>query len=173
LHFDNCFVPEANRIGPEGEGFSVIIETFNQSRPIIGARGVGLAQGALGHAIGFIRERQAFGQRVADFQGVQWMIADMAMLVETSRLMVYKSAAAVDSGVSGKALAPIAAMAKCHATDTAMQVATDALQLWGSAGVSKDNPVERYFRDAKVLQIVEGTNQIQRNIIGRHVIRNS
>jgi acyl-CoA dehydrogenase len=173
LNFDNAFVPEENRLGPEGEGFKLVMEAFNQSRPIIGARGVGLAQGAMDLAVNFVRERQAFGQSVGEFQGVRWMLADMAIQTEAARHMVYKAAACVDAGISGRALAPMVAMAKCHATDTAMKVATDALQLWGSAGISNDNPINRYFRDAKVLQIVEGTNQIQRNIVGGHVIRST
>ncbi|MFT5392137.1 MAG: alkylation response protein AidB-like acyl-CoA dehydrogenase [Gammaproteobacteria bacterium] len=171
LHFDGAFVPEANRLGAEGEGFKLVMEAFNQGRPIIGARGVGLAQGALDLAVNFVREREAFGQAVAEFQGVQWMLADMAIQIEAARHLVYKAAAEVDAGVSGRELAPIAAMSKCFATDTAMKVATDALQLWGASGISTDNPIERYFRDAKVLQIIEGTNQIQRNIVGRHVVR--
>jgi len=171
LHFDRAFVSEENRLGPEGEGFKLVMEAFNQGRPIIGARGVGLAQGATDLAVNFVRERRAFGQAIADFQGVQWMLADMAIQTEAARQLVYKAAATVDAGVSGRELAPIAAMAKCFASDVAMKVATDALQLWGSAGISKDNPIERFFRDAKVLQIIEGTNQIQRNIVGRHVVK--
>ena len=173
LQFDGAFVPEANRLGPEGKGFKLVMEAFNQSRPIIAARGIGLAQGALDLATNFVRERQAFGQAVADFQGVQWMLADMAIQTEAARHLTYKAAALVDQGVNGRELAPTVAMAKCYATDVAMKVATDALQLWGSAGISKDNPIERYFRDAKVLQIVEGTNQIQRNIVGRHVVKST
>lgn len=170
LHFDGAFVPEENRLGPEGEGWLTIMEAFNRSRPLIGARGVGLAQGALDLAADFVRERSAFGQRVADFQGVRWMLADMAMRTEAARSGVRRAAALADAGLSGRALAPHAAMAKCMATDAAMSVATDAVQLWGSAGISRDNPVERFFRDAKVLQIIEGTNQIQRNIVGRHAV---
>ncbi|MCH9670601.1 MAG: acyl-CoA dehydrogenase family protein [Gammaproteobacteria bacterium] len=173
LHFDNAFIPEANRLGPEGEGFKLVMEAFNQGRPIIGARGIGLSQGALDLAVNFVRDREAFGQPVADFQGVQWMLADMATKTEAARQLVYRAANAVDQRVSGRELAPIAAMAKLLATDAAMEVATDAVQLYGSAGISQDNPVERFFRDAKVLQIVEGTNQIQRNIIGRHVVRST
>ena len=171
LHFDKAFVSENNRLGAEGEGFKLVMEAFNQGRPIIGARGVGLAQGAMDLACNFVREREAFGQMVAEFHGIQWMLADMAIQTAAARHLVYKAAATVDAGVSGRELAPIAAMAKCFATDVAMKVATDAVQLWGSAGISQDNPVERFFRDAKVLQIVEGTNQIQRNIVGRHVVR--
>ncbi|MBV1876750.1 MAG: acyl-CoA dehydrogenase family protein [Pseudomonadales bacterium] len=171
LYFDDCFIPEENRLGKEGEGFALVMEAFNKSRPIIGARGVALAQGAMDLCVDFVREREAFGQQVSDFQGVRWMLADMAMQTEASRLLVYKAAAAVDDGITGKALAPIAAMAKCYATDTAMKVATDAFQLFGSAGVSTANRIEQYFRDAKVLQIIEGTNQIQRNIIGKNIVQ--
>lgn len=171
LHLDGVFVPEENRLGSEEEGFRLVMEAFNKARPSIGARGVGLAQGAIDHAVAYVRDREAFGQPVADFQGIRWMLADMATQTEAARQLVYKAAAMVDAGESGYALAPIASMAKCFATDVAMKVATDAVQLFGSAGISKENPIERYFRDAKVLQIVEGTNQIQRNIIGKHVVR--
>lgn len=170
LYFTDCFVPDENLLGSEGGGFNLVMEAFSKSRPIIGARGVGLAQGATDLAVEYVRDREAFNQPIADFQGVQWMLADMAMQTEAARQLVYKAAAVVDSGAAGKELAPIAAMAKCFATDVAMKVATDALQLFGSAGVSKDNRIEQYFRDAKVLQIIEGTNQIQRNIIGKHVV---
>jgi alkylation response protein AidB-like acyl-CoA dehydrogenase len=120
------------------------------------------------HAITFIRDRRAFGQQVSEFQGVRWMIADMAIQIEASRQLVYRAASAVDSGLGGSALATMAAIAKCHASDTAMRVATDAVQPFGAAGISNEFS---YFRDAKVLQIVEGTNQIQRNIIARNVMR--
>lgn len=170
LHFEDMIVPAANRIGPEGKGFKIVMEAFNQSRPIIGARGVGLAQGAMELARDFILERQAFGQPVSDFQGVRWMIADMATGVEASRLLVYRAAALVDAGKTGTELAAAAAMAKRFATDNAMQVAQDAVQLFGAAGISSEVPINRYFRDAKVLQIIEGTNQIQRNIISNTVL---
>lgn len=171
LFFENVFVPEANRLGPDGkQGFKVVMEALNQSRPIIAARGVGLAQGALDHAVEFIQNRAAFGQKVSDFQGVRWMIADMAMQTEAARHLVYRAASLVDAGVSGRELAPVAAMAKCFATDVAMRVATDAVQLFGAAGVSAEFPINRYFRDAKVLQIIEGTNQIQRNIIAGSIL---
>jgi alkylation response protein AidB-like acyl-CoA dehydrogenase len=136
LFFDGAYVPEANRLGDEATGFRVAMAALNDSRPIIGARGVGLAQVAIDHAIEFIKNRSAFGRTIAEFQGVRWMIA----------------------------------IAKCHATDTAMKVATDAVQLFGAAGVSNEYPINRYFRDAKVLQIIEGTNQIQRNIISRNLL---
>jgi alkylation response protein AidB-like acyl-CoA dehydrogenase len=165
LFLDGVFVPDENRLGPEGKGFRIVMEAFNQSRPIIGARGVGLAQGAIDHALDFIGDRAAFGRQIGDFQGLRWMVADMATQTEAARQLVYRAAAQVDAGVTGKDLAPTVAMAKCFATDTAMRVATDAVQLFGAAGVSADYPINRYFRDAKVLQIVEGTNQIQRDII--------
>jgi len=170
LFLDEVFVPAENRLGEEGRGFKVVMEAFNQARPIIGARGVGLAQGALDHAIDFIRNRHAFGQAVGDFQGIRWMIADMAIQTEAAHNLVYQAAAAVDAGSTGAELALKAAIAKCHATDTAMRVATDAVQLFGAAGISAEYPINRYFRDAKVLQIVEGTNQIQRNIIARSLL---
>ncbi len=173
LFLDDAFVPEDMRLGEEGLGFKIVMEAFNQSRPIIGARGVGLAQGAMDLAIEFVRERAAFGQQVSEFQGVRWIIADMAIQTEAARNLVYKAAAMVDEGVSGAELAQAAAIAKAQATDTAMAVATDAVQLFGAAGISNDYPINRYFRDAKVLQIVEGTNQIQRNIIANNLIGRS
>ena len=170
LYFDNVFVNEDAMLGRPGEGFGIVMEAFNISRPIIGARGVGLSQGALDHALSFVKERRAFGEQVVDFQGVRWMLADMHVQIEAARNLVYKSAASADAGLTGKSLAMEAAVAKCHASDTAMRVATDAVQLFGAAGISADYPINRYFRDAKVLQIVEGTQQIQRNIISRYLV---
>ena len=167
LFLDNVFVPDANMLGG---GFRAVMEAFNASRPLIGARGVGLAQGALDHAIEFVSNRTAFGQQVSEFQGVRWMLADMAMQTEAARQLVYRAASLVDSGAPAAALAPVAAMAKCFASDTAMKVATDAVQLFGAAGISSEYPINRYFRDAKVLQIIEGTNQIQRNIISNSLL---
>ena len=170
LFLDDVFIANEDRLGAEGLGFKVVMEAFNQSRPIIGARGVGLAQGAMDLAIAFVRERAAFGQPVSNFQGVRWMLADMAIQIEAARSLVYRAAAMVDAGISGAELAQAAAIAKAQATDTAMAVATDAVQLFGAAGISNDYPINRYFRDAKVLQIVEGTNQIQRNIIANNLL---
>ena len=170
LFLDDCFVPAEAMLGEPGQGFASVMEAFGISRPIIAARGVGLAQGALDHALAFVNEREAFGQSVAEFQGIQWMLADMAIQIEAARGLVYKAAAAADAGMGGRQLGQLAAIAKCHATDTAMAVAQDAVQLFGAAGISEDYPINRYFRDAKVLQIVEGTNQIQRNIIGRNLV---
>ena len=166
LFFDEAFVPEENRLGPkDGTGFKRVMEAFNTSRPIMAARAVGIAQGAIDHASAFIRNRKAFGQVLSDFQGLRWMIADMVMQTEAARQLTYKAASLVTAGVTGQTLAQFAAMAKCFASDVAMKVATDAVQLFGAAGVSADYPINRYFRDAKVVQIIEGTNQIQRNII--------
>lgn len=167
LFLDDVFVPEADRLGG---GFKAVMESFNASRPLIGARAVGLAQGAIDHAVEFVSNRAAFGQPVGDFQGVRWMLADMSMQTEAARNLVYRAASLVDAGAPAAELAPIAAMAKCVATDTAMKVATDAVQLFGAAGISSEYPINRYFRDAKVLQIIEGTNQIQRNIIANHLL---
>lgn len=166
LFLDEVFVPEANRIGEDGRGFKDVMEAFNKSRPLIGARGVGLAQGAIDHSIEFVSNRVTWGRKVSENQGIRWMLADMATQTEAARQLVYHAAAMVDSGASGITLAPVAAMAKCFASDTAMRVATDAVQLFGASGISSEYPINRYFRDAKVLQIIEGTNQIQRNIIG-------
>jgi alkylation response protein AidB-like acyl-CoA dehydrogenase len=166
LFFDDAFIPESNRMGPEGgTGFKLVMEAFNSSRPIVAARAVGLAQGAIDHATGFVQGRKAFGRAISDFQGLRWMLADMAMQTEAARQLTYRAASLVDSGVTGQELAAAAAMAKCFASDVAMKVATDAVQLFGAAGVSNEYPINRYFRDAKVVQIIEGTNQIQRNII--------
>ena len=170
LYFDDVFVDQDAMLGKPGEGFRIVMEAFNISRPIIGARGVGLSQGAFDHALAFVKERRAFGEQIVDFQGVRWMLADMHVQTEAARNLVYKAAASADLGVTGKALAIEAAVAKCHASDTAMSVATDAVQLFGASGISSDYPINRYFRDAKVLQIVEGTQQIQRNIISRYLV---
>lgn len=170
LFLDGVFVPAADCLGGEGAGFWLVMEAFNTARPIHAVRGVGLAQGAIDHAIAYVRERRAFGQPVENFQGVRWMLADMQIQTEAARSLSYRVAQMVDDGSSGKALAPMAAMAKCFATDVAMKVATDAVQLFGAAGVSADYPINRYMRDAKVLQIIEGTNQIQRNIVGNFLL---
>jgi len=171
LFMDGIELPLNARLGPEGGGgFKVAMDALNASRPIVAARAVGLAQGAIDHATAFITERSAFGQKVSEFQGMRWMLADMVMKTEAARQLVYAAAARADAGAQGSELAPFAAMAKCFASDVAMEVATDAMQMFGAAGVSADYPINRYFRDAKLVQIVEGTNQIQRNIIADSVL---
>jgi alkylation response protein AidB-like acyl-CoA dehydrogenase len=170
LFLDDVFVPQEACLGAEQGGFKLVMEAFNTARPIHAARGVGLAQGAIDHAIDFVKNRQAFGQGVDAFQGVRWMLADMDIQTQAARSLVYRAAEMVDAGVSGKALAPMAATAKCFATDVAMKVAVDAVQLFGASGVTTDYPINRYMRDAKVLQIIEGTNQIQRNIVSNALL---
>lgn len=171
LFFEDTPLKLTDRLGPEGgDGFKVAMEALNTSRPIVAARAVGIAQGAIDHSIAFIKERRAFGEQVSDFQGIRWMIADMVMQTEAARGLVYRAAGMVDAGITGAELAPAAAMAKCFASDVAMKVATDAVQLFGAAGISNEYPINRYFRDAKVVQIIEGTNQIQRNIIANSVL---
>lgn len=171
LFFEEAFIPEECRLGPDGGGgFKVAMEALNTSRPIVAARAVGIAQGAIDHSVAFIKERQAFGHLISDFQGVRWMVSDMVMQTEAARQLVYQTAAMVNAGISGRELAAHAAMCKCFASDVAMKVATDAVQLFGAAGISNEYPINRYFRDAKVVQIIEGTNQIQRNIIADRVL---
>lgn len=170
LFLDDVFLPEDARLGAEGQGFRKVMEALALSRPIVGARAVGLAQGALDHALAFVKERQAFEKPLTDFQGLRWMLADMAIQIEAARGLVYKAAAMTDAGVRGKELAQAAAIAKAFSSDAAMKVATDAVQLFGASGVSNDYPINRYFRDAKVVQIVEGSNQIQRNIIAKNLL---
>lgn len=170
IFLDQVRLPASHRLGGEGGNFKDVMEALNQSRPLIAARALGCAQGAMDQAVAFVKDRRAFGQTVAEFQGVRWMIADMAIQIEAARQLTYATAAAVDAGQRGAEMARMAASAKCFATDVAMKVATDAVQLFGAAGISNEYPINRYFRDAKVLQIIEGTNQIQRNIVARNII---
>ncbi len=168
LHFTDCEIPVENRLGEEGGGFAIALRTLQQSRPTIGAQAVGIAQAALDAACAYARERRAFDQPIAAFQGIQFMLADMAMGVHASRLTVHHAAALIDRGETDTAME--ASIAKCLASDTAMKVATDAVQVLGGYGYTRDFPVERYMRDAKVTQIYEGTNQIQRMIIAQQLI---
>jgi alkylation response protein AidB-like acyl-CoA dehydrogenase len=165
---DDVPVPAGNLIGEEGQGFYYAMATLDRSRPGIGAQAVGIAQGALDAALAYVQERRQFGQPVAGFQGVQFMLADMAMRIEAARALVYRACAMADRG--DPELTAAGAMAKCFAADTAMSVATDAVQLLGGAGYTKDHPVERMFRDAKITQIYEGTNQIQRVVIAKRLL---
>ena len=152
-------------IGREGIGFIVTMKTFDQSRPGVGAQAVGVAQGALDAAVEFAKTRVQFGSPIISFQAVQHILADMATSVEAARALVYSVARMVDA--KPKEVSKEAAMAKVFATDTAMKVTTDAVQVFGGSGYMRDYPVEKMMRDAKILQIYEGTNQIQRNIIGQ------
>jgi alkylation response protein AidB-like acyl-CoA dehydrogenase len=168
LDLNDCPVPVEQRLGEEGEGFTIAMGTLDVTRPATGAMAVGIAQAALDAAVGYARERQQFGQPIAAFQGIQFMLADMAMQVHASRLMVHHAARQVDTGVRGQTAE--ASMAKCWAADTAMKVTTDAVQIFGGYGYTREFPVERFMRDAKIMQIYEGTNQIQRLVIARELL---
>ncbi|MDL9945152.1 acyl-CoA dehydrogenase [Gordonia sp. ABSL11-1] len=169
LYFEDCTIPEDRIVGDEGTGFKTALQTLDHTRPTIGAQAVGIAQGALDKAIEYVKDRKQFGQSISKFQGVEFMIADMAMKVEAARLMVYTSAARAERGE--KNLGFISAASKCFASDVAMEVTTDAVQLFGGAGYTRDFPVERMMRDAKITQIYEGTNQIQRVVMSRALLR--
>lgn len=164
--FENCFVPEENLLDQEGVGFKIAASALDKGRVTIGAIAVGLADRALSEAVKYSLERQQFNQYIFDFQGLQWMMADMATEVEASRLLVYEAANRIDCA---KLDTKLASMAKMKATDVAMKVTTDAVQIHGGVGYTSEYPVERYMRDAKVLQIVEGTNQIQKIVIARQL----
>jgi alkylation response protein AidB-like acyl-CoA dehydrogenase len=169
--FDEVRVPVENRVGEEGRGFYIAMHTLDRSRPTIGAQAVGIAQGALDYAAGYMKRRQQFGHPIAEFQGLQFMVADMAMRIEAARGLVYRACAAVEAGDPDGDLASLGAMAKCFASDVAMQVATDAVQLLGGYGYSREFPVERFMRDAKITQIYEGTNQVQRVVISKRLLK--
>ncbi|GAB89937.1 acyl-CoA dehydrogenase [Gordonia rhizosphera] len=169
LYFEECTIPEDRIIGEPGTGFKTALATLDHTRPTIGAQAVGIAQGALDKAIAYVKDRKQFGKPIASFQGVEFMIADMAMKVEAARLMVYTSAARAERGE--KNLGFISSASKCFASDVAMEVTTDAVQLFGGAGYTRDFPVERMMRDAKITQIYEGTNQIQRVVMSRALLR--
>jgi alkylation response protein AidB-like acyl-CoA dehydrogenase len=164
-------VPAANMVGAEGEGFKIAMHTLDRSRPSIAAQAVGLAQGAIDYAKGYMKERQAFGHPIAEFQGLQFMLADMAMKTEAARGLTYRACAIIDEGDPDGELSAAGAMAKCFAGDTAMQVTTDGVQLLGGYGYTTGFPMERFMRDAKITQIYEGTNQIQRVVIARSLLR--
>jgi butyryl-CoA dehydrogenase len=168
FHLQDCEVPAENRLGAEGEGFKIAMRTLDFTRPMTGATAVGVAQAALDAAIGYAKERKQFNQPIAAFQGIQFMLADMAMQVHGARLMVHHVASLVDRGAPTSILE--ASMAKCFAADAAMHVATDAVQIFGGVGYTREFPVERYMRDAKIMQIYEGTNQIQRMVIAQQLL---
>jgi alkylation response protein AidB-like acyl-CoA dehydrogenase len=170
IFLDNVRVPAENLVGEEGKGFRASLRALDLNRPTIGAQAVGLAQGAMDQSIAYAKERKQFKRAIAEFQGVQFMLADMAMQVEASRALVYECARAGDAG-DWQRLNVLASMAKCQATDMAMKVTTDAVQVFGGYGYTRDYPVERMMRDAKLAQIFEGTNQIQRMVIARDLLR--
>jgi butyryl-CoA dehydrogenase len=170
IHLEDCRVPAGNLLGEaEGHGFKQAMITLDRARPGVAAQAVGLAQGALDLAIAYTQEREQFGQTVSSFQGVQWMFADMATQIEGARQLVHTAARTIDSGA--KSITKLSAMCKLMATDVAMKVTTDCVQLFGGYGYCKDYPIEKYMRDAKITQIYEGTNQIQRLVIARALMR--
>lgn len=171
VFLENVRVPKENRIGEEGEGFKILMNTFNETRPVVGAQATGIAKGAYEYCLNYVKERKQFGKPISQFQMIQAELADMAMKIEASRLLVQKAALLLDNNEKSEIVAS-ASMAKCFASDTAMQVTTDAVQLLGGYGYIKDYPVERMMRDAKITQIYEGTNQIQRVIIANQMINN-
>ena len=174
LYFDNCVIPADRMIGEEGSGFRTALATLDHTRITIAAQALGIAQGALDYAAGYVRERKQFGQAIAEFQGIQFMLADMAMKVEAARQLTYAAAARSERAARGEASADLTFMSsacKCFASDVAMEVTTDAVQLLGGYGYVSDYPVERMMRDAKITQIYEGTNQIQRVVMARQLLK--
>ncbi len=169
LSFQDCFIPKENLLGKEGQGFLIAMRTFDQSRPGVAAQAVGIAQGALEEAVAYAQERKQFGKPIASFQGIQFMLADMATQIEAARALTYAVARMIDRGI--RRVAKASAMAKLFASDVAMKVTIDAVQILGGYGYMKDYPVEKMMRDAKITQIYEGTNQIQRAIIASNLIK--
>jgi alkylation response protein AidB-like acyl-CoA dehydrogenase len=169
IYFENCAIPADRIIGEPGTGFKTALQTLDHTRPTIGAQAVGIAQGAVDASIAYVKERQQFGKPIAEFQGVQFMLADMAMKTEAARQLVYLAAARAERGEPK--LGFISSASKCFASDVAMEVTTDAVQLFGGYGYTRDFPVERMMRDAKITQIYEGTNQIQRMVMARNLLR--
>ncbi|MFH1836581.1 MAG: acyl-CoA dehydrogenase family protein [Candidatus Omnitrophota bacterium] len=169
--FTDCKVPKENLLGKEGLGFIIAMKTFDYSRPGVAAQALGIAQRAMDEAVNYARERRQFGQSIASFQGVQFMLADMAIQIEASRALIYSAARMIDSGA--KNVAKVSAICKTFASDTAMKVTTDAVQIFGGYGYMKEYPVEKLMRDAKITQIYEGTNQIQRSVIASALIKES
>lgn len=173
LYFDNCIIPIENRIGDEGDGWMIAMKTFDKSRPTVAAQALGIAQGAYDIALEYVQEREQFGKNISSFQAIQFMLADMATQIEAARGLVYKAASKVNElTATGKnpELTQASSMAKMFAADVAMKVTTDAVQLLGGYGFIQEYHVERMMRDAKITQIYEGTNQIQRVIIARTIL---
>ncbi|GAB3344840.1 acyl-CoA dehydrogenase family protein [Micromonospora halotolerans] len=169
VYFDNVRIPADRMIGAEGTGFATAMRTLDHTRVTIAAQAVGIAQGALDYAKGYIQERKQFGKPVADFQGIQFMVADMGMKLEAARQLTYTAAGKSERGDAD--LTYFGAAAKCFASDAAMEITTDAVQLLGGYGYTRDYPVERMMRDAKITQIYEGTNQVQRIVMARQLLK--
>jgi alkylation response protein AidB-like acyl-CoA dehydrogenase len=169
--FNEVRVPASHRVGNEGEGFLIAMHTLDRSRPTIGAQAVGIAQAAIDFAGNYMKGRKAFGRPISDLQGLRFMLADMAIRTEAARALVYQACATIDAGDPDGNLSYLGAAAKAFASDTAMSVTTDAVQLLGGYGFTKEFPVERFMRDAKITQIYEGTNQIQRVVIAKHLLK--
>jgi alkylation response protein AidB-like acyl-CoA dehydrogenase len=169
--FNDVRVPATHRIGEEGDGFKIAMHTLDRSRPTIGAQAVGIAQASIDYAGNYMKNRKAFGAPIADLQGLRFMLADMAIRTEAARALVYRACATIDAGDPDNQLSYLGAAAKSFASDTAMSVATDAVQLLGGYGFTKEFPVERFMRDAKITQIYEGTNQVQRVVISKHLLK--
>jgi len=168
---DDCAIPAENLVGDEGRGFAYAMGALDRSRPLVGAQALGIAQGALELATSYVQERKQFGHAIADFQGLQFMLADMATAVDAARLLVYRACSLLDAGRGGTPeTASASSMAKLFASDTAMRVTTDCVQLLGGIGYTRDMPAERFMRDAKITQIYEGTNQIQRVVIAKRLL---
>jgi len=174
LYFDDCVIPASRLIGEEGNGFRIALSTLDHTRITIAAQALGIAQGALDYALGYVKERKQFGRAIAEFQGLQFMIADMAMKLEAARQLTYAAAARSDRAMAGERVEDLtffSSACKCLASDVAMSVTTDAVQLLGGYGYVNDYPVERMMRDAKITQIYEGTNQIQRMVMARQLLK--
>jgi len=169
LVFEDCRVPRENVLGKEGLGFQVAMKTFDRTRPGVAAQAVGIAQGALEEALRYAHQREQFAKKISSFQGIQFMLADMATKVEAARALVYHAARLIDSGA--RDFSKLSAMAKLFASDIAMEVTTDAVQVFGGYGYMKEYPVEKMMRDAKITQIYEGTNQIQRSVVALELIK--
>jgi alkylation response protein AidB-like acyl-CoA dehydrogenase len=169
--FNEVRVPATHRIGVEGDGFKIAMHTLDRSRPTIGAQAVGIAQAAIDYAGDYMKTRKAFGAPIANLQGLRFMLADMAIRTEAARALVYRACATIDSGDPDATLSYLGAAAKSFASDTAMSVTTDAVQLLGGYGFTKEFPVERFMRDAKITQIYEGTNQVQRVVVSKHLLK--
>lgn len=165
--FEDCFVPDKNVIAPEGKGFGLAMHTLDRTRPGVAAAAVGISRTALGHAIKYAKERNAFGAPIASFQGIQFMLADMAKDLEASKLLTYQAAWMIDQN---RRASKESSFAKCFATDACMKITTDAVQIYGGYGYTKEYPVEKLMRDAKLMQIYEGTNQIQRMVIAKELL---